>query len=302
MSTTPLVSIIMNCYNSERFLKEAIESIYAQTYTNWEIIFWDNASNDSSSEIAKSFDSRLKYHSAKITKPLGEARNYALKKAKGKYIAFLDCDDLYLSDKLKKQVEISEINNSTLCYGSAIVINEAGEELNRHIVTNENGYIFDKLLRHYEINMQSTLVRLDFLQANNITFDEKLKYSPDFNLFMRVAALADVCVLQECLVKYRKTSDSLTARSCELIYSERKYTLDQLSKDEELLKINRSAFNFSYKMLNYFKAISHINKGEKKLARKCFREVINIKWKYKIFYFVLFLPLSNKFILKKIFR
>ena len=241
MRTSPLVSIIMNCYNSERFLKEAIESIYSQTYTNWEIIFWDNASDDSSAEIAKSFDNKLKYYSAKITSPLGEARNYALKKASGKYIAFLDCDDIYLPDKLQKQVESSENNGSVLCYGSAIVINEAGDELTKNIVTNQNGYIFDKLLQHYEINMQSAIVRRDFLEANNIIFDATLKYSPDFNLFMRVAALGDVSVLKKCLVKYRITSDSLTARSCELIYSERKHTLDQLSKDEELVKKNRSA-------------------------------------------------------------
>ena len=57
----PLVSVIMNCYNGEKYLREAIDSIYAQTYTNWEIIFWDNASTDNSAEIAKLSDSRLKY-------------------------------------------------------------------------------------------------------------------------------------------------------------------------------------------------------------------------------------------------
>ena len=60
----PLVSIIMNCYNSERFLKEAIDSVYAQTYSNWEIIFWDNASTDDSATIANSYDERLKYYFA----------------------------------------------------------------------------------------------------------------------------------------------------------------------------------------------------------------------------------------------
>ena len=61
----PLVSVIMNCYNSDKYLKEAIDSVYNQSYSNWEIIFWDNASNDSSSAIAKSYDERLKYFLAK---------------------------------------------------------------------------------------------------------------------------------------------------------------------------------------------------------------------------------------------
>ena len=57
---TPLVSVIMNCYNSDRYLKEAIDSVYMQSYPNWEIIFWDNASTDRSSEIAKSYNDKLK--------------------------------------------------------------------------------------------------------------------------------------------------------------------------------------------------------------------------------------------------
>ena len=59
---TPLVSIIINCYNGEKYLAEAINSIYAQTYKNWEIIFWDNASIDNSANIAKSYDKKLKYY------------------------------------------------------------------------------------------------------------------------------------------------------------------------------------------------------------------------------------------------
>ena len=84
-----LVSIIMNCYNGQRFLKEAIDSVYQQDYEDWEIIFWDNASEDDSAKIAKSYDKKLKYFLAPSNTSLGEARNIALQKAHGKYIAFL---------------------------------------------------------------------------------------------------------------------------------------------------------------------------------------------------------------------
>ena len=100
----------MNCLNCEKYVREAIDSVYAQTYPDWEIIFWDNASLDSSGEIAKSYDERLKYFRGDKTIPLGRARNLAIEKAKGEYIAFLDCDDMWLSDKLEKQVEIFETN------------------------------------------------------------------------------------------------------------------------------------------------------------------------------------------------
>ncbi len=67
----PKVSVIMNCFNSEKYLREAIDSVYAQTYKDWEIIFWDNASTDHSKEIAKSYDNKLKYSRGKETVPLG---------------------------------------------------------------------------------------------------------------------------------------------------------------------------------------------------------------------------------------
>ena len=87
------VSIIMNCFNGEEFLVEAIDSVFNQTYTDWEIIFFDNASTDGSREIAKSYGSKLKYFRINKTVPLGEARNKAITNASGKYLAFLDCDE-----------------------------------------------------------------------------------------------------------------------------------------------------------------------------------------------------------------
>ena len=66
MNNQPLVTIIMNCYNGEKYLKEAIDSVYNQTYDNWEIIFWDNASTDKSAEIAKSYNSKIRYFSSKL--------------------------------------------------------------------------------------------------------------------------------------------------------------------------------------------------------------------------------------------
>ena len=101
----PLVSVIMNCLNGEKFLREAIDSVYSQTYKNWEIIFWDNVSTDRSNEIANSYDSRLRYFRGKKTISLGAARIKALENCRGEYIAFLDVDDLWLTKKLELQIQ-----------------------------------------------------------------------------------------------------------------------------------------------------------------------------------------------------
>ena len=74
------VSIVMNCLNGEKYLRESIDSVYGQTYKNWEIIFWDNNSTDKSAEIANSYDSRLRYFKGELTISLGAARNKALEK------------------------------------------------------------------------------------------------------------------------------------------------------------------------------------------------------------------------------
>ena len=153
MNNNSLVSIIMNCYNSEQYLKEAIDSIYSQTYQNWEIIFWDNASTDNSSNIANSYDNRVKYYLALETVSLGKARNFALEKVSGEYIAFLDCDDVYSPDKLQKQVKLMHNKNYAMCYGSVIIINERGKEIKRDIVKNKSGNIFSNLLMNIPLKM-----------------------------------------------------------------------------------------------------------------------------------------------------
>ena len=101
----PLVSIIMNCFNGEFFLREAIESVISQTYKNWELIFWDNKSSDKSATIFKSYkDERLKYFYANEHTPLYKARNLAIQKSKGAFISFIDTDDLWNRDKLELQI------------------------------------------------------------------------------------------------------------------------------------------------------------------------------------------------------
>ena len=94
----PLVSIIMNCHNGEKYLKKSIKSVISQNYKNWELIFWNNQSKDNSKKIFKLFnDKRLKYFESKKFQKLYEARNSAIKNAKGEYICFLDTDDWWVN-------------------------------------------------------------------------------------------------------------------------------------------------------------------------------------------------------------
>ena len=109
---SPLVSIIMNCYNGEKFLEKSLKSIINQTYKKWELIFWDNNSNDNSKRVFKKFtDKRFKYYNSKKVLNLYHARNSAIKHAKGKYICFLDVDDLWVKKKLESQIKFFSKNS-----------------------------------------------------------------------------------------------------------------------------------------------------------------------------------------------
>ncbi|HEY7913074.1 MAG TPA: glycosyltransferase family A protein, partial [Blastocatellia bacterium] len=110
----PLVSIIVPFLNAERFIDEAIESVFAQVYDNWELLLVDDGSTDDSSgrarKVAQGFPEKVRYfeHEGHQNRGLPASRNLGLKHAKGKYVALLDSDDVWLPQKLEQQVRILE--------------------------------------------------------------------------------------------------------------------------------------------------------------------------------------------------
>ena len=97
----PTVSIIMNCHNGEKYLRQSLSSIINQSYTKWELIFFDNFSNDKSKDIFRTFkDKRFIYYRSEKKLTLYHARKLAIKKCRGKYVSFLDTDDLWKKNKL----------------------------------------------------------------------------------------------------------------------------------------------------------------------------------------------------------
>jgi glycosyltransferase involved in cell wall biosynthesis len=303
MIKDPLVSVVMNCYNSDRFLKESMDSIYAQTYQNWEVVFWDNASTDGSANIAKSYDERVKYYLSPETTPLGKARNLALEKVTGSYIVFLDCDDLYLPDKLEKQVLIMENSDYAMCYGSVIFIDESGEGIRKEIVKNKSGNLFSSLLRRYEINMQTVMLEKDFLVSNKLSFNTNMSYCPDHNLFMTIASKANIGVIADIVAKYRIVNNSLSQKTMNIAPQEYRLTLDEISKGNPVLRQQLSDdFDCAYNKAKYYEIVSDIYNNDKKQARYKLRVIFTSKIEYFLLYVLLFIPVSNKFILKLLGR
>ena len=183
----PLVSVVMNCYNSDTYLQEAIESVYAQTYPNWEIIFWDNNSTDQSSEIAKRCDNKLKYYKADETIPLYAARNKALEQCQGEFVTFLDCDDLWMPEKLEKQVAFLQSHDYVMAYSSYKAIDHAGSLKYIYKLKNKSGAVFSYLMKRYNIAVLTVMIRKSFLDSCGFRFDDHAKYFGDFSFFCLTA-------------------------------------------------------------------------------------------------------------------
>lgn len=145
----PLVSIITPCYNCEKYIKYTIESVLNQTYSNFEMIIVDDISTDDTLNIVKEYqkkDKRIKLITLDKKGGASIARNTAIKEAKGKYIAFLDSDDLWYKEKLKKQIDFMEENNIDFSYTDYEYIDENNKKLYKKRVCPKKVTYFRMLL------------------------------------------------------------------------------------------------------------------------------------------------------------
>lgn len=279
----PLVSIIINCYNGEEFLKETISSIYDQTYKNWEIIFWDNCSTDKSSKIAKSFDKKVKYFYSKNNFSLGKARNLALNKVTGKYIAFIDCDDVWFDkNKLKNQVFFMESNlEFALSYDGLEEIFLDGTHFQFVNNVHKSGFILENLLFQFDIPIVSSILRKSHLSDSGLSFDESITASEEYCLFMQLAARYPIGVSSKITTKYRIDPNSLTSKSLAVLGKERRYTLNKILNDFPEYKLKyKFAFKEAYARSDYYDARFFMKNGFRFKAFKSLVPNIFISYKY----------------------
>lgn len=222
------VSVLMNCYNSAKYLREAIDSVYAQTYTDWEIIFWDNNSSDESAEIAKSYDDKVKYYKGDVTVPLYSARNLALEKVTGDVIGFLDCDDIWLPEKLEKQMPLFKNPKVGLVYSDTFFFNETG--ITKRFFSDRphfTGECFEALLDSYFLSLETVLVRTEAMKSLDYYFDDRFNMVGDADLFRRIGYSWELDMVDEPLAQWRVHENSLSWKVPEKFAEETKLMLEK---------------------------------------------------------------------------
>lgn len=224
-----LVSIITPAYNTERYLKDTIESVIKQDYDNWELIIIDDCSKDNSKSIAERYmqvDKRIRLISLEKNSGVAFARNTGIKAARGRYIAFLDSDDLWYPDKLSSQIKYMQDNNYYFTFTGYEWIDKDGTKLNKVIkVPTEVDY--RRLLKGNPIGCLTVII-----DRNKIN---KLEMLPirheDYAAWLCIVGEGiNAYGINRNLAQYRKTNSSLSSNKFKVI----RWTWDIYRKNQNL--------------------------------------------------------------------
>lgn len=267
------VSVVVNCYNGAAYLREAIDSIYAQTYRDWEIVFWDDASTDDSPTIAASYDAKLKYHKGEKAISLGQARNQALKRTEGAYIAFLDQDDMWANTKLEKQVDLLDRNpDVSLVYTNYFRLTPDGRMKPTLKGEQPSGAVFERFLYHYPVGMSTAIVRKSAIDELETQFDETLSLAEEFDLFMRVLSRSSAAYLAEPLAIYRVHREMTSIRFMHRYPVEIAYIMERFQQVVPFFEERYGkASNYVAAKTGYWTARAAMAKGRAPEARHALR-------------------------------
>lgn len=249
---SPLISIIMPAYNSERFIEDAIRSVLSQTYQNWELLIIDDCSTDDTYEDAMCIaanDPRINVFKNEVNSGAAVSRNNGVSLAKGEYVAFLDSDDLWMPEKLEKQIEIVGNTHADICYTSYSIISASGEKMcNDYVVP--KGANYRSLLKENVIGCSTVLLRAEAFSGHLFSTNF---YHEDYVLWLELLKSGEKAV---------GCSDVLASWRCR----ENSRSYNKMKSLRERWRIYRRASELSIFESGYY-MIGYVIAGMKKYSR-----------------------------------
>ncbi len=226
----PSVSVVIPTFNRSSYLKEALESVFAQTYTDYEIIVVDDGSTDNTPEVINSYLGSIRYIRWEKNKGPSAARNYGAKESRGTFIAFLDSDDLWEPQALEKAIPVFESNSEIGLVAFTMRFLNANDSLEAPMQS------IDERMPYYLFSTESLLhkdwgkVGMPVIRRECIErvggFDETLLIGEDIELWLRISLYYKAALLHEPLYVYRMHERKLTGNTLLLRY----YTLQTVKK------------------------------------------------------------------------
>ena len=217
LKNNPLVSVIIPCFNAEKYVESAVRSIMNQTYKNLEIIVTDDFSTDKSFEILKKLakeDSRIKLYKNEKNLKIVKTLNNMVLKANGKYIARMDADDISLPKRIEKQVLFLEHNSDyTLCGANAFIVNEKGRRIGCSFLPGSSEEIMFYLKYFCPLYHPVVMGKTEVFKQN--LYSEDFLHIEDYELWVRLVVLKKlkICNLRERLLLYRKSKEQICSKN-----------------------------------------------------------------------------------------
>jgi glycosyltransferase involved in cell wall biosynthesis len=262
-NATPLVSVVIPTYNHAQYLRRALQSVIDQKYTNWEAIVIDNHSKDSTDEVMASFDDpRITYLKIHNNGVIAASRNAGIREAKGEWIAFLDSDDWWTTDKLKACWE-SINDKADLIYHDLEIVTEQSRLFGRKVIKSwqvKPPVLVDLLLNGNAIVNSSAVVRKNFLEKiGGINESVGMIASEDYNTWLRIAQLTDRFVhLPRRLGYYLTHNQSISQKDMSIpgrvAAAEFIHLLDDQKKNKLEANFRYAGGRFNYLAGNHAKA------------------------------------------------
>lgn len=276
----PLVSVIIPSYNGERFIEDAMESVRNQTCENWELIIVDDASVDGSKDVVRKYitDRRIKLIEHRYNKGIPKTKNAGLAVARGKYVAFLDQDDIWMPSKLELQLTCfeSEGKNIGLVCTGMIFIDE--DMKIRGVFEGFDDSDQKELLKNLYLNPRnsSSLMMIERECLSQVgTFDESLAGWDDYELLMRIGTRFQVKYVRTPLVRKRVHQES--AQGLPAVGNEAENVFEHVLTLHPFLRKYRNA---KEAITLFSESIELLEQGKKSLARKKLKESIERNPRY----------------------
>lgn len=212
------VSVVVPCYNCERFLREAVQSILGQTFRDFELLLINDGSTDRTPEIFREFaaqDPRVRLLKNEMNSGICVALNKGLDAAQGEFVCRMDSDDLAMPDRLEKQTAfLRERPGIVACGSHLIMIDESGREIGRRRYELDPARITkDKFLRS-PLAHPAVMIRRSVLEEHRIRYSERFRYAECYDMWMRLSKYGDLANLDAFLLRYRLTDTATKSVHC----------------------------------------------------------------------------------------
>jgi glycosyltransferase involved in cell wall biosynthesis len=249
INSKPLISVIVPTYNRDFLLQRAVKSVIHQSYNNLEIIIVDDASIDNTEKIIRKLrneDNRVRYIKIKTNQGAATARNIGIKKSNGDFIAFQDSDDIWIHDKLEKQMNFFEKNPSIKMVYTRVV--SFGKKTIKLVPSNRKkntaGKLFSELLKSNFIDLPSVMIRKEILIK--YPFDPKLQRLQEWDMWLRISPSINIGYINEVLLISNFSENSISNNS------------DLIPKSVDIIKKRLKAKHQNYKLRFFYFNISRL--------------------------------------------